>query len=541
MREPGPTLNPSGELARLREDREELQKSFLEYKRFGSQIGLLRTYRTQEEAWEQILHIARSIVPLRHHRLLLRQEGRRGYAVSRESDQDLPDPSLLAVPEEEIEWVMKNKRVSVIPLDEPRLQEWGAHSRILVPLVGKVEEIGVLVLWVPLPESEVSVLAAEMLSTLGREAAIDIENLRLYGEIERVGSLMNNVLESVPYGIVAIDLSDRIVALNTNAEYLFRIRRFFAVHERYQNVFTPQVAQVLTELIVSTLRGQETVDYEFEHQPDGKTILQLGISTSILYDNQGKPCGLLFLCRDMSLSREVQKLRELDQMKTEFVHTVSHELKTPLTAILGGAEILLYDADKFTAEQLEIIKIIDEGGKRLQNLINDLLDLSRLESGRVELNLAENSLADVTKETMDLLHGRGTVTIAPQFPPDLPAVRFDRDKVKQVVENFLSNAVKYSPGGGEVRVRIYVEDAWIRLDVQDQGLGIPADQLPLVWEKFYRVDSSSTAEIEGTGLGLPIAKHIIDMHKGEIWAESEEGVGSTFSFRLPLSIEAEGP
>ncbi len=513
---------------------EELRRTFQEFKRFTSQIGSLRTIRAEDEIWDEVLEIAGSIVPITHHKILVRQEGRRGYVVKREGLATFPNPRITIVHDEMIEWGLKNRQAAVIPIDEAEHHEWGIKAQVLVPLIGKNEDLGILVLWMPRTERELNALALEMLTTLGREAAIDLESTRLYGEIERIGGLMNNILESVPFGIVVIDLNDKIITVNSNTEYLFGIRRFFCVDETYQKAFPPAVAKVFTELIVSTLRGQEAIDWEFEHQLDKKTSINVGVSTSILYDVQNKPAGLLFLCRDMSLSREVQKLRELDQMKTEFVHTVSHELKTPLTAILGGTEILLYDAEKFDDEQLEIIKIIDEGGRRLQSLINDLLDLSKIESGHVELNLADNDLVAVTRETLELLKNRGTVAILTEFDPEVMPFRFDRDKIKQVMENLISNAIKYSPGGGRVTVRIAREDGSVRVDVTDQGLGIPSECLGLIWEKFYRVDSSSTAEIEGTGLGLPITKHIVEMHNGAIWVASEEGVGSIFSFRLPV-------
>ena len=232
---------------------------------------------------------------------------------------------------------------------------------------------------------------------------------------------------------------------------------------------------------------------------------------------------------------EVQKLRELDRMKSEFVHTVSHELKTPLTAILGGTEVLQTERDSFTPEQLEMLDIIDQGGKRLHALIMDLLDLSRLESGRVGLERSETDLDAVMREAAEgVRHKNPKCSLQLEVAPDLPTTMADGDKLKQVFENLIGNALKYSPKGGEVSARLWQEGDTLRFAVKDHGIGIAAEHIPLLFDKFYRVDSSTTAEIEGTGLGLAIVKHIIELHEGQLTVESAPGKGSTFGFTLPF-------
>jgi signal transduction histidine kinase len=247
------------------------------------------------------------------------------------------------------------------------------------------------------------------------------------------------------------------------------------------------------------------------------------------------PIGVLFIGRDLALSREVDKLRRLDQLKDEFVHTVSHELKTPLTAILGGTEILMLDLQRLEPDQRELLQIVDEGSRRLRTLIDDLLDLSRLEGGRVELYLSDEQLSQIADQTIHFLAARGPHRVEREYR-SVPRVRVDRDKIRQVFENLLSNAIKYSPGGGAITIRITQTEGGeaIQVDIADQGIGIARDQQAKVFEKFYRVDASTTAQVEGTGLGLSITQHLVELHGGKIWLDSAPGRGSTFSFTIPL-------
>lgn len=251
--------------------------------------------------------------------------------------------------------------------------------------------------------------------------------------------------------------------------------------------------------------------------------------------------GRLWVVSD--LTRE----READRLKNEFISIVSHELRTPLTSILGYTELLL--ARDFTRdEQREFVQTVYDQANHLSKIVEDLLGVSRLDAGKVKLNLWAVSLrqlmAEMTVQLSPHLSSRHRVVI--DVPQHIPPAYVDRDKIKQVLINLLTNAVKYSPRGGEIMLKVreastlppdHPEGQFLVLSVHDQGLGIPEDDLPHIWDRFYRVDNSNTRRIGGTGLGLSITKALVELHSGTIWVESTVGEGSAFFFTVPIAVD----
>ena len=221
-----------------------------------------------------------------------------------------------------------------------------------------------------------------------------------------------------------------------------------------------------------------------------------------------------------------------------FVSNVSHELRTPLTCIKGYAETLLEGAldDKDLARRW--LTVIHEEAQRQERLINDLLDLSMIEAHQVELHFEEVDLVALLQHAADVLrpHGKRTgVTIDVQVPKKMPSWRADEDRLSQVVLNLIDNAIKYSPKDGKVLVRLQVKKEKAIIEVTDYGTGIPADELPRIFERFYRVEKGSAARFGGRGLGLSIAHHIVEAHGGELQVDSILGKGSTFRLILPAN------
>ena len=230
-----------------------------------------------------------------------------------------------------------------------------------------------------------------------------------------------------------------------------------------------------------------------------------------------------------------ERLKELDRMKSEFLSTAAHELRTPLTSILGFSEILL--KRKLDEERRnKFLKIINEESIGLSSLINDLLDLSRIESGRgFKITKAPTDIGGIILENIDIFkHQTDKHTFKVNIPDDLVKIEADKDKISQVIENLISNALKFSPEGGEITVSIKEAKDEIKVNVSDNGIGIPEKDLLHVFEKFYRAENASSEAIGGTGLGLAIVKYIVEHHAGRIWAESELGKGTTLSFTLPV-------
>jgi signal transduction histidine kinase len=232
--------------------------------------------------------------------------------------------------------------------------------------------------------------------------------------------------------------------------------------------------------------------------------------------------------------RAVDQLERLNSAKSDFVSIVSHEFRTPLTGIQGFSE-LMRDEDLTLAEMKEYAGDINKDAQRLNRMITEMLDLDRMESGRMVMHAERTDINAIIVEAAGrMAPNADRHPIQLNLDPDLPLIEVDKDKINQVLLNLLSNAVKYSPGGGEIAITTRVEGEMVHVFVRDSGMGIPADSLEKVFERFSRLESGATRYIQGTGLGLPISRQIIEMHGGRAWVESTPGEGSVFQFTLPL-------
>lgn len=254
-------------------------------------------------------------------------------------------------------------------------------------------------------------------------------------------------------------------------------------------------------------------------------------------DGEGRVLGRIYVYRDIT------KETELDRMKTEFIATVSHELRTPMTSIKGALGLVLGGAaGELPPEARELLTIARNNTDRLIRLINDILDISRIEAGKLEIRRAPLSPAEVVRravQEMTAFARQRSIVLTAEVPEGLPRVMADADRLHQVLDNLLSNAVKFSPEGSEVRIRAEAAGDMVRFDVIDRGPGIPPDQIEAIFERFYRIDNAASRRTGGTGLGLTICKAIVEEHGGRIWVESKVGEGSTFSFTIPA--EPRGP
>ncbi|MCX8007324.1 MAG: response regulator, partial [Coriobacteriia bacterium] len=259
----------------------------------------------------------------------------------------------------------------------------------------------------------------------------------------------------------------------------------------------------------------------------------LDVRTDPVIDEGGAYLGYVATLHDVTAEREVS------QMKNEFVSTVSHELRTPLTSIKGYVDLILDgEAGEINEIQRDFLSIVKENADRLVELINDMLDISRIESGRIHLKIQPIDVRDLAFDvagTFAAVAERSGHRIVVKLPDDLPRVAGDRDRVGQVLTNFVSNAIKYSPEGGTVTIRAKQDGDVVQVSITDQGIGIEKEDQKKLFTKFYRVDSSLTREIGGTGLGLSICKSIIELLGGQVGVRSRPGKGSTFYFTLPVA------
>jgi signal transduction histidine kinase/DNA-binding response OmpR family regulator len=245
----------------------------------------------------------------------------------------------------------------------------------------------------------------------------------------------------------------------------------------------------------------------------------------------------------VTVFRDITKQVEADQAKSEFVSNVSHELRTPMTAIKGYTDLLHTGAVGLINDKQErFLGIIKSNADRLTALINDLLDISRVETGRVRFEPRPMQIGDVIADVVNALAREAEAkhqTLTYELVGGLPDLLGDRDRLNQVLTNLVSNAVRYTPKGGEIEVRAYPVEGAVRVDVRDTGIGIAPDDLAHIFERFYRADHPLVRRASGSGLGLAIVKMFVEMHGGRVWVESEQGVGSTFTIVLPVAVQME--
>jgi GAF domain-containing protein/CheY-like chemotaxis protein len=240
-----------------------------------------------------------------------------------------------------------------------------------------------------------------------------------------------------------------------------------------------------------------------------------------------------------------ERLKEIDKLKTQFLANMSHELRTPLNSIIGFSRVILKGIDgPLTELQKTDLTSIHNSGQHLLGLINNILDLSKIEAGKMELNFEEVQLEPIIKGVMStavaLVKDR-PITLHQDIPENLPAVWADPTRIRQIILNLVSNACKFTDEG-RVKISAFADQERVTISVSDTGIGIPEENLTSIFEEFTQVDSSTTRKVGGTGLGLPISHHFVEMHQGKIWVESKLGYGSTFKFFIPIRpVEEQGP
>jgi signal transduction histidine kinase len=432
---------------------------------------------------------------------------------------------------------------------EVRLTADNLRAELAVPIVADEHVLAVMILDSP-RSAAFGEPELEFVSALCRRAALPLRRALVYQEIVETSTQLGQVFTSLPTGLALLDLNGRVLRTNPAWSLAWGLPRSdHQAHDEPQPFFVPSD---LTEALSSRLtdprhltdfceQGQQTtgevqmMTVRLNNPPQELQVLSVPTRDSL-----GETTGRLWAVTDITRDREVER------MKNEFVSIVSHELRTPLTSILGYSELLL--ARSFSpAEQKQFVQTVYDQAAHLSTLVEDLLSLSRLDSGNMKLNRwvigLRQIIGEITNQLGELEHHRLVIRTSDPLPP----VYVDRDKVKQILFNLLTNAIKYSPQGGEVELTVH-EPArlpsdhppgrWLMVSIRDQGIGIAPDDVPRIWERFYRVDNTNTRRIGGTGLGLSIASALVELHGGRISVESELDKGSVFSFSLPVATEA---
>jgi two-component system phosphate regulon sensor histidine kinase PhoR len=367
-----------------------------------------------------------------------------------------------------------------------------------------------------------------------RRVGLALENIfgrqeHLDRQISEATSGTQTVLSAMQDGLLVVDSSRRVTLINETLRKLFALREISPSAPLLDTVRNSQ----LEKLIVATLSAGEQKQTELgllDSQNQRERWMQ--VSAVPMKDDFGGTTGVVVLFHDIT------ELKRTDQMRSDFVANVSHELRTPLSILRGYIETLIDDPKSSGEERRRILDVMERHSKRLGLLVDDLLMLAQLES--VDSNL-ESSDVDLFKLFGDVAHdwekkfAEKGLKVVVNLAPDLPKIRADEERLREILYNLLDNAVKYSRKRGEVRLRAEQDRGEIALSVSDDGVGIDKDDLPRIFERFYRADKARSRELGGTGLGLAIVKHIAQLHDGRVEAESELGRGTTVRVILPLA------
>jgi PAS domain S-box-containing protein len=457
-------------------------------------------------------------------------------------------------------WVIKNREA--VRVDDVRkdrrwlkipLNASSHRSVIAAPLMVGEEIIGAIMVF-HREEGYFTQEHLNLVQAIGAQVSVAINNAQLYNLIrdqaERLGSMLRNqqveasrqqaILEAVADGVLVTDSGNVITFLNSSSERILGLKGIQVVSqplESFVGLFG-KAAQTWMQTI------QSWSDDPSSHQPGDTYAEQLTLENGrvvlvhlapVIWRNE-------FL-GTVSIFRDITHEVEVDRLKSEFVATVSHELRTPMTSIKGYVDILLMGAaGALNENQMHFLEIVRSNTERLSVLVNDLLDISRIEAGRVSLSLQAIDLREVADDVVADFQRRSQEESRPMgmtldIAPDLPRVTGDLERVRQVLANLVDNAYHYTPENGQITIRMQpVAGDMVQVDVQDTGIGIDQVDADRIFERFFRGENPLVLATPGTGLGLAIVKQLVNMHKGEIWMTSKGllGEGSIFSFTLPV-------
>ena len=427
------------------------------------------------------------------------------------------DQQVLALAEEQERIVMAIlSRTRGLVLD-PNLP----HPESLIALALRHENRYYGVLWAAYnKQRNFSDADLRFISTLASQASLAVANIRLFLTVELSRRQLEAILNSTPDPVLVTDASNRLILANPAAGHVFGVTIRRGERPDFEKTIHNEGLRDLLQASATERHSAEITT------SDGKTYLAMASPMTA----EGKTVGRV------SILRDVTQLKEIDTLKSDFVSTVSHDLRSPLTLMRGYATMLEM-AGQLNEQQKNYARMIVQGVDNMAKLVNNLLDLGRIEFG-VGLQVDSIPVLDILERVTGSLQMQAKqkgISLGVEIPRDLPhAIEADEALLHQALYNLVENALKYTPQGGEVTIQLQTDPSALTFAVQDSGIGIPENDLPRLFEKFYRGTNREALSQRGTGLGLAIVKSIAERHGGSVWVESALGKGSTFYLQIPL-------
>jgi PAS domain S-box-containing protein len=373
-----------------------------------------------------------------------------------------------------------------------------------------------------------------LLGAFADQAAIAVRNAELYQQVSEERGALSAIIDNSAEGVMILDATGRIQVFNRALTHMTGWSAEEALGQPAAEVLAlrdrQEQAVPLPQLPAQKASAAEARAYvEGDVVRRGGPPITVGVTATPLYDEEGN------LSRVILNVVDITRFRQAEELKSTFVSVVSHELKTPVALIKGYAETLRReDADWDRETMHESLEVIAEEADHLTQLIDSLLEASRIQAGGLKLEPTDVHLPRLAEKVVDGFSTQTDIhTFEIDFPPDFPPVWGDPDRLREVLSNLVSNAVKYSPEGGSVWVGGRIDQTGVTVYVADQGIGIPPEEQGRIFDRFHRVETGLHRRTEGTGLGLYLVKAIVEAHGGRVWVESSPGRGSIFMFALP--------
>lgn len=411
-----------------------------------------------------------------------------------------------------------------------------------LPLLFEDELLGMIYLF--RTEYAFTQLDWQFLQGFADQAAVAVRNARLYHQLETERSRLATIVENSAHGILILNAERRVLVINQALATMLDIEPESAIGRLCSEVMTLQNIEgddICQEEEFTGFPTQDSLHSEGDLQRPGGGRVTVSVTYTPLYDEQKRLVNIIVNVHDIT------RFREEEEIKSTFTSIISHELKTPVALIKGYAQTLARPDATWDAETArQSLEVIEEEADRLEALINNLLDASRIQASGLRLDYGDVNMPRLAER---VAQGYRLQTddhqIELDFPADLPLVWGDEERLRQVLTNLVGNAIKYSPKGGVIRIGGWMDEkeslAFVNkvqqrlvTYVADQGIGIPTQELPFIFERFYRVDSSLRRSTAGAGLGLYLSKAIVEAHGGQIWVRSESNKGTTFFMAIPI-------
>ena len=386
-------------------------------------------------------------------------------------------------------------------------------------------------------DARLSEMFANLQAAYAELTHAQFEQERRANETNELRALFERVIESMSEALFVLDNAGRVVRINRAAGALLERDRPDFVGKLFTDVVGTGTVPTTPKALMERNPAASLTDLEVAFRSATGRAVPISLSCGLIRDRREKITGVLIIARDVTEIKKAQQAeRELLQLKEDFVASVSHELRTPLASIKGFVELILKGKVDDPGIQHEFLTRVVQESDRLMVLVNDLLDVSRMESGRFKLDLGEADLRVEVGETLrslETLAQQKKVTLTSKMPDQPLTGKADWRRIRQVLVNLVANAIKFTEAHRSIVVAAEMTEENLCVNVTDEGAGIPAEALSKLFEKFYQVADPVRRAASGTGLGLYLSRLIVEAHGGRIWVESELGKGSTFSFRIP--------